>query len=117
MKTNIVRTLHQVKGFGSQPLDSFKDMLTPDEYCKCEANPQLGKTWYNLTTDVFISFLFRVSDFFATIKSALHISSNDFDVCLSFVCSKRFQRPLMMLTESIMRKHLRRRGPDRESQR
>ena len=117
MKTNIVHTLHRVKAIGSQPLESFKDMLTPDEYRKCESNPQLGKTWYSLTTDVFISFLFRVSDFFATIESALHISRNDFDVCLSFVYSKRFWSPLMMLPESIMRKHLRRRGPDRESQR
>ena len=88
MKTNIVYTLHRVKAIGCQPLESVKDMLTVDEYRKCESNPQLGKTWYNLTTDVFISFLFRMSDFFATIKNALHISSNDFDVCLSFVCSK-----------------------------
>ena len=92
-------------------------MLTPDEYRKCESNPQLEKTWYSLTIEVFISFLFQVSDFFATIKNASLISSNDFDVCLSVICSKRFWRPLMMLPESIMRKHLRKRGPDRKSQR
>ena len=117
MKTNIVHTLHRVKAIGSQPLESFKEMLTADEYRKCDTNPQLGKTWYNLTTAVFISFLFRVSDFFGTIKSALHISSNDFDICLSFVYNKRFRRPLMMLPESIMRIHLSRKGPARESQR
>jgi hypothetical protein len=83
VKTNIVHTLHRIKAFGSQPLESFKEMLTPDEYRKCEVNLQLGKTWYNLTTDVFISFLFRVSDFLATIKIATKISSNDFDVCPS----------------------------------
>jgi hypothetical protein len=55
-------------------------MLTPDEYRKCESNPQLGKTWFNLTTDVFVSFLFRVSEFQATNLIAPHISSNDFDV-------------------------------------
>jgi hypothetical protein len=68
-----------VKAFGSQPLESFKEMLTPDEYRKCESNPHLGKTWFNLTTDVFVSFLFRVSDFKATIMFAPHISSCDFD--------------------------------------
>jgi hypothetical protein len=55
-------------------------MLTPDEYRKCESNPQLGKTWFNLTTDVFVSFFFRVSEFLATIMIAPHISSNDFHV-------------------------------------
>jgi hypothetical protein len=117
VKTNIVHRLHRVKAFGSQPLESFKDMLTANEYRKCEANPQIGKSWYSLTTDVFISFLFRVSDILASIRSALHISSNYFDVFLSFVCSKRFRRPLMMLPESTMRKLLSRRGPVRESQR
>jgi hypothetical protein len=68
-----------VKAFGSQPLESFKEMLTPDEYRKCESNPQLGKTWFNLTTDVFVSFLFWVSDFIATIMFAPHISNCDFD--------------------------------------
>jgi hypothetical protein len=80
VKTNIVYTLHRVKAFGSQPLESFKEMLTPDEYRKCESNQQLGKTWLNLTTDVFVSFLFWVSEFLATIMIAPHISSNDFDV-------------------------------------
>jgi hypothetical protein len=80
VKTNIVHILHRVKAFGNQPLESFKEMLTPDEYRKCESNQQLGKTWFNLTTDVFVSFLFQVSDFLATIMIAPHISSNDFDV-------------------------------------
>jgi hypothetical protein len=51
----------------------------PDEYRKCESNQQLGKTWFNLTMDVFVSFLFRVSDILATIIIALHISSNNVD--------------------------------------
>jgi hypothetical protein len=76
-----MHTLHRVKAFGCQPLENFKEMLTPDEYRKCESNLQLRKTWFNLTTDVFVSFLFRVSDFLATILIAPHISSNDFDVC------------------------------------
>jgi hypothetical protein len=49
-----------VKAFGSQPLDTFKGMLTEDEYRRCESNTQLGNTWFKLTTDVFIAFLFQV---------------------------------------------------------
>jgi hypothetical protein len=60
VKTNIVHTLHQVKAFGSQPLDTFKGMLTEDEFRRCESNPQLGKIWFKLTTDIFIAFLFWV---------------------------------------------------------
>jgi hypothetical protein len=64
-------------------------MITPDEYRKCKSNLQLGKTWFNLTTDVFVSFFFRVSDFLATIFIALHISSNDFDLCPSHSIATR----------------------------
>jgi hypothetical protein len=60
VKTNMVHTLHQIKATGLQPLESFKDMLTPEEYNKCKSNPMRGKTWYPLTTDVFVSFLFQV---------------------------------------------------------
>jgi hypothetical protein len=80
VKTNIVHTLHRVRAFGIQPLESFKEMLTPDEYRKCEIFQQLGKSWFNLNSDVFISFLFRVSDFLATTMFAPHISNNDFEV-------------------------------------
>jgi hypothetical protein len=55
-------------------------MLTPDEYQKCEIFQQLGKSWFNLTSDVFILFFFRVSDFLATIMFAPNISNNDFEV-------------------------------------
>jgi hypothetical protein len=60
VKTNMVHILHRIKATGLQPLESFKDMLTPEEYNKCESNTMRGKTWYPLTADVFVSFLFRV---------------------------------------------------------
>jgi hypothetical protein len=49
-----------VKSVGSQPLENFKDLLTEEEYWRCQSNLQLGKTWFKMTTDVFISYLFRV---------------------------------------------------------
>lgn len=60
VKTNMVHTLHRIKATGMQPLESFKELLTPDEFAKCEINPMRGKTWYPLTAEVFVSFLFRV---------------------------------------------------------
>jgi hypothetical protein len=64
VKTNIVHTLHRVKACGTQPLESFKEILTDVEYQKCKTNPMRGKVWYFLTTEVFVSFLFRVSKTF-----------------------------------------------------
>jgi hypothetical protein len=60
VKTNMAHALHRVKVVGSQPLDSFKDLLTEEEFRKCTNSPHLGKTWFKLTTNVFVSFLFWV---------------------------------------------------------
>jgi hypothetical protein len=49
-----------VKAVGSQSLESFKGMFTEEEFRRYEINPQLGKTWFKLTTDIFIAFLYRV---------------------------------------------------------
>jgi hypothetical protein len=57
-----------VKAVGTQPLDNFKGLLdnfkgllTEEGYRKCANNPHIGKTWFKLTTDVFVAYLFRVS--------------------------------------------------------
>jgi hypothetical protein len=59
VKTNMVHTLHRVKGMGSQPIQSLKDILTTEEYKKCASSPYIEKTWYKMTLDVFVAFLFR----------------------------------------------------------
>jgi hypothetical protein len=51
-----------VKATGMQRLESLKDLLRDEEYKKCKSSKMLGKTWFDLTTDVFIAFLFRVRD-------------------------------------------------------
>jgi hypothetical protein len=51
-----------VKATGMQRLESLKDLLMDEEYKKCKSSKMLGKTWFDLTTDVFIAFLFRVRD-------------------------------------------------------
>jgi hypothetical protein len=60
VQTNMVYTIHGVKVVGSMPLESFKDLLTEEEFRKCANSPHLGKAWFKLTSEVFISYLFRV---------------------------------------------------------
>jgi hypothetical protein len=40
---------------GWMPLESHEE-----EYRRCANSPHIEKTWFNLTTDVFVSLLFRV---------------------------------------------------------
>jgi hypothetical protein len=56
----MVHTLHRVKGVGFQPLESLKDMLIEEEFRKCASSPHIEKTWYKMTSDVFVAFLFQV---------------------------------------------------------
>jgi hypothetical protein len=44
-KTNMVHILYQIKATSLQPLESFKDMMTAEEYSKCKSNPMHGKSW------------------------------------------------------------------------
>ena len=60
VKTNMVHTLYRVKSVGCIPLVSLKIWLTEEEYRRCLNSPHINKTWYPLTTDVFVALLFRV---------------------------------------------------------
>jgi hypothetical protein len=62
MKTNLVHILHHVKATGLQPLDTLKDLLMDDKYKKYKSSKMLGKTWFDLITNVFVAFLFRIRD-------------------------------------------------------
>jgi hypothetical protein len=53
----MVHILHHVKATRIQPLESLKDLLTKEEYKKYKSSPMRGKTWLNLTSDVFVAFL------------------------------------------------------------
>ena len=41
-------------------LKDFKLLLTKKEFKACLESKSLQKTWYSVTLDVFISFLFRI---------------------------------------------------------
>ena len=60
MKTSMVHILYRVKFVRCMPLVSLKIWLTKEEYKRCVNSPYTEKTWYSLTTDVFVALLFRV---------------------------------------------------------
>jgi hypothetical protein len=56
----MVHTLYHIKALGALPLETLKEMLSEEDYSKCASSPHIAKTWFKMTTDVFIAFLFRV---------------------------------------------------------
>ena len=60
VKSNLTSLLQRVRTFGSLELKDFKPLLTKKEFKACLDSKMLKTTWYPVTMDVFISFLFRV---------------------------------------------------------
>ena len=56
--------------FGNLELMDFKPLLTKKEFKACLEPKNLQKTWYPLTLDVFISFLFRVYFFLSFVMTS-----------------------------------------------
>jgi hypothetical protein len=82
VKTNMVHTLHRIKRVDSLTLESLKDMLTEEEYRKCATSPHIEKTWYKMTSDVFVAFLFRVIFLLSHFFPLIHHCQGS---CLAFI--------------------------------
>ncbi len=61
VKSTIPARLRRMRTFGVLPLSAFKDLITKQEFVHCERMKPKSNTWYSLTIDVFISFLFKVT--------------------------------------------------------
>lgn len=61
MKTSLTAKLQRIRYYGGLQLDDFKDLLTEEEFNTCLKVKKSRPTWFPLTIDVFISFLYRVS--------------------------------------------------------
>ena len=106
MKTNMVHTLHRVKGLGSLSLDSLKDLLTEEEYKKCVMSPHIERTWYKMTSDVFVSFLFRVIFLLLHFDPLNHLQIGSYPAfipCLILVCY--FQQEIAEASDDAARKY------------
>ena len=60
VKSNLTSLLQRIRTFGNLELKDFKPLLMKKEFKACLESKSLQKTWYPVTLDVFISFLFRV---------------------------------------------------------
>ena len=102
----MVHTLHRVKGLGSLSLDSLKDLLTEEEYKKCVMSPHIERTWYKMTSDVFVSFLFRVIFLLLRFDPLNHLQIGSYPAfisCLILVCY--FQQEIAEASDDAARKY------------
>ena len=60
VKSNLTFLFQHVRTFGNLELKDFKPLLTKKEFKAYLESKSLKTTWYPVTLDVFISFLFKV---------------------------------------------------------
>jgi hypothetical protein len=60
VKSSIPSRLHRIRHFGNLELEDFKDIISKEDYLACLSAKKKHNTWYPLTVDVFVSFLFKV---------------------------------------------------------
>ncbi len=57
---NLPAKFLRIQTFGKMKLKDFKDLLSPAYYKMCESKMDKNPTWYPLTLDVFVKFLYKV---------------------------------------------------------
>ena len=60
VKDNLPVKLLRIRTFGKMKLEEFKDLFSVADYKMCETKMVNGPTWYPLTLDVFVKFLYKV---------------------------------------------------------
>lgn len=60
MKDNLPAKLLRIRTFGKMKLEEFKDLISVADYKICENKMDVRPTWYPLTIDVFVKFLYKV---------------------------------------------------------
>ena len=60
VKDSLPTKLLRICTFGKMRLEEFKDLLSVADYKMCESKMEKNPTWYPLTLDVFVKFLYKV---------------------------------------------------------
>lgn len=60
MKTNLWHELDRVNRFGSQTVEYYKPLISEAKYKDCVSKKAKSQTWYPLTGDMMICFLYAV---------------------------------------------------------
>ena len=102
VKDNLPAKLLFIRTFGKMKLEDFKDLISVSDYRMCKSKMDKHPTWYPLTLDVFVTFLYKVIvlqiAFFSsshhfptlTLYSYLHVAERNFK-CGRY-CSKALSR-------------------------
>ena len=75
----MVHTLYHIKALGALLLKTLKEMHSEEDYSKCASSPYIAKTWFKMTTNVFIAFHFRVG------PKSLHLIIHCEVYCLAII--------------------------------
>jgi hypothetical protein len=75
---NLPAKLLRIQTFGKMKLEEFKDRISSADYKTCEFKMDKNPTWYPLTLDVFVKFLYKV------IFLSLCLCVSPLDYCHSF---------------------------------
>ena len=75
VKDNLPAKLLRIRTFGKMKLEEFKDLISAPDYKTCETKMEKNPTWYPLTLDVFVKFLYKVISFLSTLHSPSFSSS------------------------------------------
>ena len=60
VKDTLHAKLLRICTFGEIKLEEFKDLISVADYKVCESKMDKHPTWYPLTFDVFVKFLYKV---------------------------------------------------------
>ena len=89
MKASVPSRLQRIQTFESLPLEEYTKLISAEEIKICEIEKSKHETWYSLTLDIFVAFLYKVS-----IKSLSSFSS-----CLT-------QRPKLLMVLLFVQKEI-----------
>jgi hypothetical protein len=61
IKANLPAKLLRIRTFAKMELEEFKNLISAADYKLCEKTREDHPTWYKLTANVFVKFLYKVS--------------------------------------------------------
>lgn len=73
VKSSLPAKLQRIRTFGSMKLEAFKDLISEEAYDYCQKEKTRRTTWYSLTVDVFVSFLFKVIILHIVLLNIAHV--------------------------------------------
>jgi len=87
VKSTILARLCRIRNFGLLPLADFKDLISPEEYQYCEKVKAMRPSWFSLTVNVFMSFLYKVQRpfQFLFLETLIRDFCSLFDIVISMI--------------------------------